>query len=173
MRRTFMKKIKMMTPANSLLVSVIILPVILLASTTIQADSAKGIKDDSLGLSKTSVNDTPAPEKFHYAESFPGTGSVLPRSYEGAPPQIPHNIEAFIPITASNNMCKQCHNTPDMIGKKVKGMPTPIPASHYTDRRFSPDKMGKEVVGVRTVCTQCHVPQANVKPLVDNTFSSH
>lgn len=135
--------------------------------------SAAEMEDSSLGLSKTSVNDSPASEKFHYAESFPGTGAVLPRSYQDAPPQIPHNIESFIPVTASNNMCKQCHNLPDMIGKeRVKGMPTPIPASHYTDRRFSPDKMGKELVGARTVCTQCHVPQANVKPLVENAFST-
>jgi cytochrome c-type protein NapB len=72
-------------------------------------------------------------------------------------------------------MCKTCHDkrdTFDATGKaeKVKGQPTAIPASHYIDNRFAPDRIGKTVVGARLVCTQCHVPQANVKPLVKNTF---
>ena len=50
-------------------------------------------------------------------------------------------------------------------------MATAIPVSHYTDQCNAPGKMGKELVGARYVCTQCHVPQANAKPLVDNTLS--
>jgi nitrate reductase cytochrome c-type subunit len=72
-------------------------------------------------------------------------------------------------------MCKVCHDKRDTLGKtgkaeKVKGQPTAIPASHYTDHRLDTGKIGKTLVGARTVCTQCHVPQANVKPLVTNTF---
>ena len=100
---------------------------------------------------------------------------MLKRAYPGAPPQIPHNIEAFLPVSKDRNMCKTCHDKRDTFdasgnAKKVKGQPTAIPASHYIDQRFAPGEIGKTLVGARTACTQCHVPQANVKPLVKNTF---
>lgn len=150
--------------------TVIAVPLILLFLVlNVQADGS--VPDRDLGLSKTDVNDSPAPENFHYSDKFPGSSEVLPRAYPGAPPQIPHNIESFIPITSKNNMCKGCHDNQSMIGKKVKGMATAIPTSHYTDLRHSQGKMEKELIGARYVCTQCHVPQANAKPLVENTFS--
>jgi len=129
------------------------------------------ISDTDMGLSKTSVFDAPAPQPFSYNENFPGSaGSVLPRAYPGAPPQIPHNIDGFKPVTANNNPCMACHHNPSLRGKKVAGTPTAIPESHYVDRRNNPGTMGEQVVGARYVCTQCHVPQAKVAPLVDNTF---
>jgi nitrate reductase cytochrome c-type subunit len=75
----------------------------------LNVQAAKPVKDSSLGLSKTSVHDSPAPEKFGYSNNFPGTGNLLPRAYLNAPPQIPHNIEAFLPVTAKSNNCKMCH----------------------------------------------------------------
>lgn len=153
-----------------------LLPMLLLAlSFSATAQAAKSIPDTSLGLTKTDVNDSPAPEKFTYSEDFPGIDPVLKRAYPGAPPQIPHLIEAFLPVGKARNMCKVCHDKRDTLGangkaKKVKGQPTAIPASHYTDHRLDTGKIGKTVVGARTVCTQCHVPQANIKPLVENTF---
>lgn len=147
----------------------------LLIATNAQA--AKTITDTSLGLSKTDVNDSPAPLKFNYNDNFPGLDPVLKRAYSGAPPQIPHNIEAFLPVGKARNMCKVCHDKRDTLdargkAKKVKGQPTAIPASHYIDHRLNNGEIGKTVVGARTVCTQCHVPQANVKPLVENTFDN-
>jgi len=136
----------------------------------VNVQAAKPVKDSSLGLSKTSVNDSPEPEKFGYSNNFPGTGNLLPRAYKDAPPQIPHNIEAFLPVTAKSNNCKMCHDNQAMRGKKVKGQATAIPDSHYTDLRHAPGKVTTELIGARYVCTQCHVPQANVKPLVTNTF---
>lgn len=137
---------------------------------SVGVQAAPPIKDASLGLSKTSVDDSPASEKFTYSTQFPGTSTVLPRAYSGAPPQIPHNIESFLPVSAKNNACKMCHHNPAMIGKKVKGQATAMPKSHYTDQRHAPGKVSTELVGARYVCTQCHVPQANVKPLVVNSF---
>lgn len=136
--------------------------------TTVQA--APPVEAASLGLSKTGVSESPASEKFSYSKDFPGTSKLLPRAYLNAPPQIPHNIEPFLPVTAKNNSCKMCHHNPAMMGKKVKGQATAIPVSHYTDQRHTPGVVSKELIGARYVCTQCHVPQANVKPLVENTF---
>lgn len=156
-----------------------LLPTLLMAlafsAFSMNTQAAKPITDISLGLSKTAVTDSPTPEKFSYSEKFPGIDPVLKRAYPGAPPQIPHNIEAFLPVGKARNMCKTCHDKRDTFdangkAKKVKGQPTAIPASHYIDHRLDTGKIGKTLVGARTVCTQCHVPQANVKPLVKNTF---
>ena len=136
----------------------------------VNAQAAKPVKDSSLGLSKTSVNDSPVSEEFSYSKNFPGTSKLLPRAYIDAPPQIPHNIESFLPVSTKNNACKMCHDNPAMQGKKVKGQATAMPASHYTDLRHAPGKVTTELIGARYVCTQCHVPQANVKPMVTNTF---
>jgi len=135
--------------------------------------SEKAVSDKDMGLSKTSVFDTPTPEQFKYSDKFPGTSQVLPRAYAGAPPQIPHNIDSFKPVTAKNNMCIGCHNNPSMRGKTTKGMATPMPESHYTDQRHTPDKVSDQMIGARYVCTQCHVPQADSKKLVDNTFNEN
>ncbi len=129
-----------------------------------------GIADEDLGLSKSTVFDTPSPEAFAYGEASPGSGNTLPRAYTGAPPQIPHSIQGFVPVTVRNNACVGCHNNPAMWGQKTKGVPTPMPPSHYTDTRHAPGNVTKKLIGARFVCTQCHVPQASVQPLVDNTF---
>ncbi len=144
-----------------------------IALTTIglaDARAGQGVADEDLGLSKSTVFDTPTPEAFDYSDSAPGSGQTLPRAYTGAPPQIPHSVQALLPVTARNNACIGCHNNPAMWGQKRQGVPTPMPPSHYTDTRNAPGETTKKLIGARFVCTQCHVPQASVKPLVDNTF---
>ena len=128
-------------------------------------EQSKAIEDMDMGLSKTSVFDTPTPQPFSYGSS----DQALPVAFTGAPPQIPHRIDNYLPLTTSQNQCMGCHDQPAMIGRKAKGMPTPMPQSHYTDLRRAPDKVKKQVIGSRFVCTQCHAPQADVSPLVENT----
>lgn len=128
------------------------------------------IADSAMGLSKSSVFDVPTPERFDYQGVMPGGGPVYQRAYPGAPPQIPHNIEPMTPITAAVNYCLSCHGNAANLSEPLQGKPTPIPASHYTDLRHAPDKVGNELIGARYVCTQCHVPQADVEQLVGNKF---
>ena len=134
------------------------------------AQAEDAIKDSDTGLSKQSVFEVPTPEAFNYQGVMPGTDPVYQRAYPGAPPQIPHNIELMTPVTAAVNFCLSCHGSSKELSQPLKGKPTPIPASHYTDLRHQPDKAAKKLVGVRYVCTQCHVPQADVAPLVKNKF---
>ena len=143
------------------------------ATTANMPLSANTLEADELGLSKTSVFATPEPPAVSYSDKFPGQSTVLPRSFPHAPPQIPHTIDSFKPITAGSNACLGCHNNPAMRGKKIeKGTPTPMPVSHYTDLRHKPDSVSEQMIAARYVCTQCHVPQANVDTLVENTFQS-
>ena len=92
----------------------------------------------------------------------------LPRAFAGAPPLVTHGIEELPAITRANNMCVDCH----AVKEKVKGQPTPIPASHYTDLRNAPGRVGDKVAGARWVCTACHVAQTDAGPLVGNRFGA-
>jgi cytochrome c-type protein NapB len=131
------------------------------------------IKTEEMGLSKTSVFDVPTPRVYHYSDAAPGANKLLPRAYLGAPPQVPHAVSDFLPITRENNLCVACHAQPDLWGKKVEaGMPVPIPATHYTDRRNAPDKVTDHLINGRYNCNQCHVPQTDAPALVENTFSN-
>ena len=87
---------------------------------------------------------------------------VLPRSHAWQPPVIPHNIKGY-QITKDVNMCMVCH--------AAKNAPQtgaiPVAKSHYLDRD------GKELPNIsarRYFCLQCHAPQFDATPLVDNTF---
>lgn len=142
----------------------------LLASAT-AATTAEPLAADEMGLSKTSVFDTPTPDAFAYTTDEPRKSSMLPRAYggfEGAPPQIPHAIDDFMPITAGNNACAGCHDRPHLIGREYrKGATPPIPRSHYGG--FKGDGDEKTLSGANYVCSQCHVPQSGAEPLVVNT----
>ncbi len=124
--------------------------------------------DDQMGLSKTSVFDDPSPAAFDYPQTEPNEAKPMPRAYSGAPPQIPHNIDDFLPINAQKNKCNTCHDKPAKIGKKkTKGLPTPMPESHYNKA----DNGSLTFSDTRYICVQCHTPQADVKDLVGNTFT--
>lgn len=145
----------------------------MMAAGTGASFAGSPIDADDMGLSKGSVFDVPAPKVYHYANTPPGASIVLPRAYPGAPPQIPHDIADFLPITTASNMCISCHDQPGQWGKKRdKGTPTPIPQSHYTDLRNAPGKVTDHLINARYNCNQCHVPQTDAAPLVENTFSA-
>ncbi len=126
----------------------------------------EAIPDDDIGLSKGSVFDTPEPAVFEYGSKDAGTvGKRAARSYNSAPPMIPHTTQDMVPITRDFNLCKDCHAQPDMIGKKITaGVPVPAPVSHYENVKAGELYMG------RWNCTQCHRPQADVKLLVESMF---
>ena len=124
------------------------------------------VPDGSLGLSKGSVFDVPTPPAVKPNETAPGEQPALARPYVIAPPRVPHAVADFLPITSKDNACIGCH----AVKEKKSGEPTPIPASHYTDYRSAPDRVGNEVVGARYVCTSCHASTTDAPALVDNRF---
>lgn len=127
----------------------------------------EAIPDDRIGLSKVDVRDIPDPGAVVDNTTEPGEGRPLPRAYEGAPPLVSHTAEGYLPITREENLCLECH----MIeGEAEEGLPTPIPASHYTDLRNAPSVVGDEVAGARYNCSACHVAQTGTVPLVTSRF---
>lgn len=86
------------------------------------------------------------------------------RAYRQQPPLIPHKVEGY-QITTENNACMGCHDWP---GNTRVNAPK-ISETHYVDRQGV--RLDK-VAGTRYFCQQCHVPQADAKPLVNNSFQN-
>lgn len=102
---------------------------------------------------------------INWTKPAAGEAQRYERSFENAPPMIPHDLEGLIPITADNNMCVTCH-MPE-VAKDVGA--TAIPKSHLYSIRNKKDLEGK-LSDDRFNCTTCHVPQANVEVKFKNNF---
>ncbi|CAH1525178.1 Periplasmic nitrate reductase, electron transfer subunit [Vibrio jasicida] len=89
---------------------------------------------------------------------------VLDSSFVYQPPLIPHNIRGY-EVSLNANKCLSCHSW-----KNAKEMgATKISVTHYVNRD---DAVLADMSPRRYFCLQCHVPQANAKPLVENEFKS-
>lgn len=84
------------------------------------------------------------------------------RSYPDQPPVIPHSIEGY-QLSVNTNRCLSCHRREFTEGS---GAPM-ISVTHYITRD---GQMLADVSPRRYFCTACHVPQADVAPLIGNTF---
>jgi len=125
------------------------------------------VKDSQLGLSRTSVFEVPSPPAYRAEDGAPA-GKPLPKRISSEiPPVIPHAVGDFLPITRDANACLDCHEVP---GPKKKGEPTPLPRSHYVDWRHDQGKVLQKPAGARWICTACHAPLTDAKPLVGNRF---
>ena len=84
------------------------------------------------------------------------------RAYPDQPPVIPHSIEGY-QLSVNTNRCLSCHTREFT---ESSGAPM-ISVTHYMTRD---GQMLADVSPRRYFCTACHVPQAEVNPLVENTF---
>jgi len=84
------------------------------------------------------------------------------RDFVQQPPLIPHTTAGY-QITKNINKCMDCH-----AWQKTKASgATKVSVTHFRTRE------GTELDNIsprRYFCNQCHVPQTDAKPLVDNTF---
>jgi len=86
----------------------------------------------------------------------------IERNYELQPPSIPHSVEKDR-ITLKGNTCLKCHS----IANHEKEKAPAISKTHLVTRD---KKILNKLSTRRYFCRQCHAPQADVKPLVENTF---
>ena len=89
-------------------------------------------------------------------------GPRYDRNYRQQPPLIPHSIDKY-EIDVKVNMCLRCHDWPNNVQENAPM----VSATHYLDR--DGNRLDR-VSSRRWFCVQCHVPQADAKPLVENTF---
>jgi cytochrome c-type protein NapB len=84
------------------------------------------------------------------------------RSHPMQPPTIPHKIEGY-QLDRDVNRCLYCHARSRIEETRA----IPLSVTHYMDRDGN---IRGDVSPRRYFCTQCHVPQDEVKPLVENRF---
>jgi cytochrome c-type protein NapB len=87
---------------------------------------------------------------------------LIPRNFQKQPPLIPHSIKGYN-ITQNFNKCMDCHSKE----RAEETGATKVAKSHYLDRE---DKKLGNISPRRYFCMQCHVPQFDAKPLVENTY---
>jgi len=84
------------------------------------------------------------------------------RNYPEQPPLIPHKIRGY-QVDRNSNRCLTCHSR-----AAVEESQAPmVSVTHYMDRE---NQVRATVSARRYFCNQCHVPQTDAKPLVENTF---
>jgi cytochrome c-type protein NapB len=84
------------------------------------------------------------------------------RNYPEQPPLIPHAIEGY-QVDLNGNKCLSCHAR----ARTGESQAPMVSITHFMDRD------GQFLASVsprRFFCTQCHVPQQDVKPPVENDF---
>ena len=86
----------------------------------------------------------------------------IARDYIQQPPLIPHAIAKYR-INLKSNKCLSCHSWKNY---RQNGA-TKISQTHFEDRE---EHVLANVSARRYFCTQCHVPQVDAKPLVENNF---
>ena len=110
----------------------------------------------------------------------------IQRSFENAPPLIPHTVNGMFKITIDENQCMMCH----MPEKADEKNAMPIPQTHFTDYRpeiilegdlyivkaeeneIIANSTGAELNKAMFNCNLCHAPQADIDPLVKNLFEA-
>jgi cytochrome c-type protein NapB len=155
--------------------------------STIISPDTNLITEEEIGYRHDDLYDEDALvlDDIEWGTAAPGTSTRIDRSFENAPPMIPHTVEGFVPIKANNNMCLTCH-MPAVAGAMKS---TSIPKSHFTNYRpevkekhglYKVDAkegdvvakdMGDQLNKARYNCTQCHVVQAKVSVFIPNDFN--
>lgn len=86
----------------------------------------------------------------------------ISRDYLQQPPLIPHKIKGY-KINMKFNKCLTCHSWANY----KKSGATKVSQTHFSGRD---GEAMSNIAPRRYFCSQCHVPQADAKPLVENTF---
>ncbi|MDH2924462.1 periplasmic nitrate reductase subunit NapB [Nicoletella semolina] len=84
-------------------------------------------------------------------------------SYVNQPPMVPHSVEGY-QVTKNVNQCLTCHSAES---SRMTGA-TRISPTHFTDR--DGNIVAGQTAPRRYFCLSCHVPMADVEPIVPNEF---
>ncbi len=170
---------------NKLFVYLISFVVLLTACDCNDNNNANFMADEDIDMSDELLMSDASilTEMPEYSKVRGGESEMFDRSFENAPPLIPHRVGGFLPIKIEDNKCLRCH----MPDKAPEFEAIPLPKTHFTSYRplvveeegkYRVDAHEGEVVekdlghfnGAMFNCSQCHVPQATVTVEIPNTF---
>lgn len=92
------------------------------------------------------------------------TSGGFERTWAEQPPMVPHEVDKYR-ISIKNNGCLKCHSAATYEKEKSPK----VGDSHFLTRE---DKKLEKVSKRRWFCSQCHAPQKNAAPLVENSFET-
>ncbi len=145
---------------------VVVLSLALLVAVAFADD--KPVSDEELGIRKTTLmtEELVVPAS---SDKLPNAGDseTIDRSFENCPPNIPHAIADFVPITLDDNQCIECH-LPDVAEDFGA---TSVPASHMYDIRTQ-QETGSQLNGAMYSCMLCHAAMTDADPVIDNNFQA-
>ena len=130
---------------------------VLLGAAGFAMQAVSGGVQSLRGINAIDADDT-APELKAYQKD----GEPITRDYVQQPPLIPHKIDGYW-IDHKSNKCLTCHSWANY---REAGA-TKISQTHFEDRDAN---VLANISARRYFCTQCHVPQVDAPPLVENTF---
>jgi len=130
---------------------------VLLVTAGISLQSTAGNISSLRGDSSIDEDSTAPVSKKYNKDKEP-----IARDYVSQPPLIPHKIDNYR-VNLKSNKCMSCHSWANY--RKAKA--TKISQTHFEDRN---DQVLANVSARRYFCTQCHVPQVDAQPLVENKF---
>ncbi|RPH21032.1 nitrate reductase cytochrome c-type subunit [Buttiauxella warmboldiae] len=113
-----------------------------------------------------SVDLTSSPEVSGTPEGsvkMPKQQGRMALNYVNQPPMVPHSVDGY-QVSKNTNRCLQCHGVEHY---RTTGAPRVSP-THFMD---SDGKVLSNVAPRRYFCLQCHVPQTDAPPIVENTFT--
>ena len=152
---------------KKILIAILSASVIALTSFTVFSaeDSADEVMKSNAGgvpslRSLVEISDT---NKSEYLKKVPRERQLIDRNYVQQPPLIPHSIRGY-QVNLNANKCLSCHsfkNAGEMGATKIS-------VTHFITREGT---TLSDVSPRRYFCLQCHVTQADAKPLVENTFT--
>lgn len=137
---------------------------LLLSSYTLLTAAKDDSKTEPSVIVRSLRGPVPVPDKGTPAPiaKFPKERTRPNLQYIGQPPLIPHSIRGY-EINLNSNKCLACHGW----NNAERMNATRISITHFIDRT---GKVLADVAPSRYFCNQCHVPQANAKPLQQNLF---
>ncbi|HEX05467.1 MAG TPA: nitrate reductase [Bacteroidetes bacterium] len=155
--------------AVRILTGAAILSLVLLIAVSFAVDCKNcQIGDDELGIRKgTLMNEELVVPASSDALPEAGESETITRAFENSPPNIPHSIADFLPITLDDNSCIDCHH-PDAAADFGA---TSVPASHLYDIR-SGEQTDGELNGANYNCVMCHTPMTDAVPVIENSFEA-
>lgn len=149
---------KLPSIALDLIKALLALSMLVLAGSYVQAQPDTPVKIQGLRGGTPLEQDNPA-VVYRQERDHP----VSERDFVQQPPLIPHTVSGY-QITKNFNKCMDCHAWQ----KSKESGATKVSVTHFKTRD------GVELDSIsprRYFCTQCHVPQSDAKPLVNNTYT--
>ncbi len=138
---------------------VIVLFTLACSAVTVAAKNETVPADDVATLRLHPIDIEPTPPALKNEVDHEGTYG---RAYPTQAPMIPHKANKY-QMNLKVNQCLSCHDR-----SRIKESKAPmVSVTHFMTRD---NEVLAQVSPRRYFCTQCHVPQDNAKPLVENIF---